>query len=810
MKFLLTLCLFPVFISAFAQEAALVGMIKDADDQPALFANVALYTLGDSTLSKVETTNDAGIFRMEGLQAGRYFLKATYVGSPDLVVEDIELAATGQRDLGILTFGRSAIELAEATVKASRAMVEVKADRTVFNVQGTINSTGSDAISLLRMAPGVAVDNNDNINVLGRSGVLLYVDGKRLPLTGDDLTNYLRNLPADQIDRIEIISNPGARYEAEGNAGIIDVRLKKDDRNGGNATVSGTTSQGRYNRSNINASANYRNNKFNTFATGGLGSSEGFNNMEFENVQNGLSLDETSKMVYNNNSADLRIGADIFLAPQHTIGALVNVRQNSGENFSTNRNSISTVATPGVIDSILIAEDQSTTTRSQQAYNINYRFDNGKGRSLNVDLDYGRYENDAERLQPNRYFDAAEKVLLTEIVNSFQTPSVIQISTAKADYEDNLWSGRFAAGFKLSRVVSDNTFLFYDVINGAPLLNDRSSNLFDYNESVYAAYLNYSKQIGEKVNVSAGLRAEQTDAEGNLQAFLPELQEPPVVFEYLSWFPSFGVAWQLTRQNTLALNYGRRINRPDYNVLNPFNNQLSQLSYEKGNPFLRPEIVNNIEVGLTIAYRYNFKVAYSRTTDQITRLIAPDDSDPRAGFITWDNLANQDVFSFNLSAPIEVMKGWNAYVNLSASHLNNQADYGDGAIVDLQAFTYSIYQQSTFDLPAGLKGEISGYFSGPGVWGGVFKYESNWSLNLGLQKKFLEDKLNVRLAANDLFYQTGWDGTSFFDGLQVNRARGRWDSRRISLSLTWDVGNQKVKSRKRKTGLEEEAGRIGS
>jgi hypothetical protein len=320
--------------------------------------------------------------------------------------------------------------------------------------------------------------------------------------------------------------------------------------------------------------------------------------------------------------------------------------------------------------------------------------------------------------------------------------------------------------------------------------------------------MNFARQFGEKWNVSAGVRAEQTDATGDLQAFKAELQEPPVELNYLNWFPSAGVTYQLSQQNSLSLNYGRRINRPDYNVLNPFNNQISQLSYEKGNPFLRPEIVNNLELGYTLAYRYNFKIAYSKTTDQITRLMAPDENDPRAGFITWDNLASQTIISANISAPVQITEKWNAYFNVSASHLDNQADYGNGAVVDLQAFTYNIFQQHTITLPWGFQGEVSGYYSGPGVWGGVFEYESNWSLNLGLQRKFLDDKLNVRVSGQDLFYETGWDGESNFAGL-ISQGSGRWDSRRISVSMNYQFGNQNIKSRKRKTGLEDEAGRLG-
>ena len=773
-----------------------------------MYANVALFNTADSSLYKAGASDDAGVFEIQGVVAGDYFLKAVYLGLEDLYKRDIHVDGNRQLDLGVLTFSPKAISLTEATVTASRVMVEVKPDRTIFNVEGTINSTGSDALSLLRKAPNVTVDNNDNINVLGRAGVLLYVDGKRLPLTGEDLTAYLQNLPAEQIDRIEIITNPGAKYEAEGNAGIIDIRLKKDKNLGANGSVNMTASQGRYHRANLNGSGNYRNKRFNSFGTVGLGDGIGFNDMTFLSYQNGLEQDEINNHRNDWSNYNYRAGTDFFLAKKHTLGVLVGGGRTTANNTSYNRITIAQADTPLLIDSILVADNMADNSRTQQTYNLNYRFDNSKGRSLNVDLDYGNYRNRSERYQPNRYYDASEEILLTEVINRFKTPTDIDIYTFQADYEDEIWGGKLGFGTKLSKVISDNTFLYYDVLNGNVVQNDSFSNRFKYNEKVYAGYVNYSRSFGEKWSFSAGLRAEQTDATGELQAFLPELQESPVVLSYLSWFPTAGVTWQLSPQHVLALNGGRRINRPDYNVLNPFNNRISELSYEKGNPKLQPEIVNNVELGYTLAYRYNFKLAYSRTTDQITRLIAPADDDPRAGYITWDNLASQTIYSFNVSAPVQIMKKWSAYFNASASHLNNQADYGGGDIVDVQAFTYSIYQQHTFDLPAGFKGEISGYYSGPGVWGGVFIYKSSWSLDLGLQRKFLHDRLNVKLSVSDLFYESGWDGYSDFAGL-LAYGGGRWDSRRASLSLGYRFGNDNVKSRKRNTGIEAEAGRVG-
>lgn len=809
MKSCLTLVLSLFGFTLLAQEGQIHGSLQNAASEPLIFANVALYRSSDSTLVKAEASDETGKFRFIQIPAGNYWLQASYIGLPEYQQNEVVVTGDKDLDLGILRFAESVIELETALVKADRALVEIKPDRTVFNVSGTINSAGSDALSLLRKAPGVLVDNNDNISVLGRSGVQIYVDGKLLPLNGDALSAYLNNLQADQIDRIDIISNPGAKYDAEGNAGIIDIHLKKDKNHGANGSINGNISQGRYLRENLGANGNFRNGLMNIFGNGSLYKGQGFNNIDFTSTQNGLSLDEINRFGNKFEGYEARLGTDFFIGAHHTVGFLVSQGQHMANRSTFNRVSIASQQQPTQIDSVLLASTTGEDDRFRNTFNLNYRYDNRKGRILNVDADYGLFRNESKRNQPNRYYDASEQTLLTEIINEFDTPTDIDISTLKIDYEQDLWGGKWALGAKGSRVASDNTFLVYEVEDGLPVLNDRTSNTFDYDEDVYAGYTNYSRAINDTWSFSAGLRVEHTDATGDLKAFLPELQEPAVELNYTNWFPSAGLTWQLSQKQTLALNYGRRINRPDYNVLNPFNNQLSQLSYEKGNPFLRPEIVNNLELGYTLNYRYNFKVAYSKTSDQITRLIGPDEDDPRASFISWENLAEQTIWSANISAPFNVTKWWSAYVNLSASHQDNQADYGDGAIVDLQAFTYNIYQQSTFTLPFGFKGEISGWFSGPGIWGGVFAYDPSWSLDLGLQKRFLNDKMNVRLNVSDIFYESYWSGVSSFNGL-VSTGSGRWDSQRVSLSISYDMGNSNVKSRKRKTGLEEEAGRLGS
>lgn len=799
---------FFLLVSGFSQKASIQGQLQSSNGEALIFANLSLHLETDSSLVKVETTDEAGIFKIKGLNPGNYFLKATYVGIEDFEQTGIQLKAEQSLDLGKLVLRESGVMLEEATITASRVMVEVKADRTIFNVDGTINSSGSDAVELLRMAPGVVVDNNDNISILGRNGVMIYVDGRRLPLVGEELSNYLKNLNADQIDKIDIITNPGAKYEAEGNAGIIDIRLKKDKRFGSNGAVNGSYGYNREQNYNLNVSGNYRNRILNIFGNAGGGLYNGFHKLLFKSYQNGLYLDEINDMYHNSQYRNYRFGTDFFLSENQTLGVLFSGGTSAGNNTGYNRIEIAPIENQMNIDSILVADTEAITKRINQSINLNYQLKFSKEQNLNVDLDYGRFSNDASRSLTNEYYDASENNIISLIENTFELPTDIEIYTFKLDYETGLAGGKLGTGTKFSKVVSGNTFYYNDVYGTEEVFNDQLSNIFDYDESVYAAYANYAGNINEKIAFSAGLRTELTDAMGDLRAFKSELEEDPVILDYLNWFPSAGITYQIKPTQILSLNYGRRINRPDYNVLNPFNSKLSELSYEKGNPFLRPEIVNNIELGYTLMYRYNFKLAYSKTTDQITRLIAPDEEDPRAGFITWANLAEQTVFSFNASAPIQFTPKWNGYFNLNTAYIDNQADYGDGAIVDVQILNYTIFSQQTYDLPKGFQAELSGYFSGPGVWGGVFKYEENFGINVGLQKKFLQDKMNVKLSARDIFRTTGWQGESNFNGLR-SVGSGIMSRQSINISANYRFGNQQVKSRKRSTGLEDEAGRIG-
>ncbi|NJB87699.1 outer membrane receptor protein involved in Fe transport [Lewinella marina] len=783
--------------------------VLDTEGQAVPYANVALYTAADSSLVKVEVTQDNGAFSLGNVPQNRYFLVVSYLGTPDLRIN--ELNVTGDRDLGDLSLAPAGVDLAQATVRTTRTLVEVKPDRTVFNVQGTINAAGNDGLDLLRKAPGVSIDNNDNISVLSRSGVLIYIDGRRLPLQGTDLSNYLRTLTAEQIDRIDIITSPGARYEAQGNAGIIDIRLKRAEDEGANGSLSASGSQGRYAQYAVNAGGNYRNDRFNVFANLSYTRNQSFSESDFVSRQNNFLLIDDLLSVPTLRTPGVRAGLDVYLGQRQTLGLLVSGQFQNEFREVNNSTEIFTLAAAGgqpvtgVPDSILRAQVFDDGDHNQNTVNLNYNFAIAAGHNLNVDLDYGRFRNDNLIDQPNRYFSPAGQPL-SVANNSFDTPVDIDIYTARLDYEFPVGKGAASAGAKFSSVATDNTFLFYEGLRGDRRLIDGRSNRFGYDEAVYALYSSYSASLGERWDYSLGLRMEVTDATGALTAFAGT-PAPPVDFDYLSLFPNLGITHTLASGNVLNLRYGRRINRPDYNSLNPFRVQLNELSYRRGNPFLQPEKINNVELGYVIGRRYNFKLAYSRTEDQVAQLLSPDSFDPRAGFETYDNLARQTVYSFTASAPIQLFTWWRTYLNATGGYLSNEADYGEGGTVNIEVFNYRFYNQNTFTLPGGFTAEVTGQYIGPGVGGGTFEYNGFGVINLGLQRRFLQQQLTAKLTFSDLLYSSVIDGSSNFNGLYAEGRVVR-DSQRLGLSLSYNFGNQKVQSRRRDTGLEAEASRV--
>lgn len=385
---------------------------------------------------------------------------------------------------------------------------------------------------------------------------------------------------------------------------------------------------------------------------------------------------------------------------------------------------------------------------------------------------------------------------------SFNTPIDITIFTAKVDYEQDFLKGKLGLGIKYSNINTENEFDFFDRINGQDILNLDQSNDFAYDEQIHAGYFNYNRKF-KKLNIQFGLRVEQTKSDGQLFSSQNTIDDR-VKRDYIDFFPSGGITYQMNQKNSFALTYSRRIQRPNYQNLNPFEYKINELSFRKGNPFLQPQYTDNIKLSHTYNYRLTTALSYSIIGDYFAQVT--ESQSENQNFIITRNVADQKVINLSISYPTKINNWWSVYYSLNAYRTIFEANNQD--FVSVSQNTLSLYGQNTFSLPRGYKMEISGWFNSPSIWGGTYQIKSLGSLNLAFQKRFFSNKLNARLAFNDILYTSPWKGDTRFGDLSI-QGNGGWDSRQVSFNLTYTFGSKEVKkSRKRKTGIEDEKNRI--
>lgn len=795
----ITILLLLVFGTTIAQNS-ISGTLVSENQQPIPSAIISLLNAETNAFVKGELSKDNGYFKIENIKNGSYLILITSLGLKDYKSEVFTLNGTA-KNLNTITMLEKTAELSEVTVVAEKPMIEVKADKTVFNIAGTINAVGDSGFELLRKAPGIIVDNSDNIIVEGRTGVLFYIDDRPSVLRGQDLVNFLKTLQASDIEAIEIITQPSSRYDAEGNAGIINIKLKRDKSLGTNGTLASSLTIGDFARTSNSVSFNNRNKKTSIYGTYSnfFGKSTSFINLN--RTQNGTNFNARTQSVFDNNRNNIRLGFDFFANKKSTFGIIVNGNFNNSNSESDSRTPI-TQSGANSPSEILVAGSDSKNRTSNIFTNLNYRFKDTLGHSLNIDLDYGKYDSKRENLQPNRYLDGNETQVLSENIVFFDTPIDISIISGQVDYEQNLLKGKLSLGVKYSKVKTDNSFDAFDRTNGNNDLDESQSNDFSYDEQISAAYFNYSRKL-KKFNLQFGLRMENTVSDGILTSLLGD-QDNRVERNYTNWFPSGGITYQANRKNSIALIYSKRIQRPNYQSLNPFQYRIDELSFRQGNPFLQPQYTDNIKLSHTYNYRLTTSLSYSYVSDffaQVTEAVGDDQN-----FIIQRNVADQEIINLGISYPKKLNDWWRIYFSVNAYRSIYKATNPD--FVSIAQNTLSLYAQNTFKLPKAITFEVSGWYSSPSVWGGTYQTKSLGSLNLAFQKKFLKDKLTARLGFNDILFTSPWQGTTRFGELFID-GNGGSDSRQIRFNLTYNFGSDEVKkARKRQTGIEDEKDRI--
>lgn len=785
-----------------AQSYSINGKIALESNEKVAVTSILLYPENSQTLVKAVVTDSNGNFIFSNIKTGNYFIKINYIGfqnynSNVFSINDKNI------ELPLIALQKSTEALKEVVIKKQKPMVQVLADKTVFNVENTINATGTSGFELLRKAPGVVIDNNDNLIVEGKSGVLIYIDGKQSFLSGSDLSNYLKTIQATDIEAIEIITQPSSKYDAAGNAGIINIKLKKNKNFGTNGSISSGYNIGRFGTSLNSLSFNNRNKKNNFYGNYSNRFGKNYNFINLNRLQSNTLFDSRSSSVNETNANNIKLGYDYYANSKNTFGIVLSGNFNNGINYGKTRTPIRSF-TASTIDSILVAKSDSYNKNYNLYSNINYRFQDTTGTSFNADFDYGKYNSDRTNYQPNFYYDNNENMILSQSINSQNTPIIIDIFSLKSDYEQRLFKGKFGTGFKTSLVKTDNTFEVFNYPNGLPIFNSLLSNRFEYNENINAVYVNYNR-LYKKFNFQFGLRVENTISEGNLIS-TQQTSNQTVKRSYTDFFPSGGITYQVNDNNSLALLYSNRIERPSYQSLNPFEFQIDELSFQKGNPFLRPQYTTNIKINHTYKYTLNTSLSYSYIRDFFAQ-VTEAEGDTR-NFLITRNVANQQIINLGISYPFKVKEWWSVYMSVNAYQSKYMAT--NDTFTGITQETLSLYGQNNFSLPKDFNLEISGWFSSPSVWGGTYRTRSLGSLDIAIQKQFLSKKLTARLAFSDVLFTSPWRANATFPNLVITGDGGN-DSRQVRFNLSYNFGSEQIKkSRNRNSGLEDEKNRIGS
>lgn len=797
-----------IWSSGFSQSVQ--GIIQDEQARPLTGASVMLKKQPDSSVAKIGVTDKDGHFAFEGITTGSYFLTISFVGFSEYVSSTIEVQATEPVSVPTITLTKSNTNLKAVEVVVRKPIVEIKADKTVLNVEGSINAVGQDALELLRKSPGVLVDKDENLSLSGKNGVQVYVDGRPTPLSGTDLSAYLKTIQSSSIEAIEIITNPSAKYEAAGNAGIINIRFKKNKSYGTNGSVNAGFSQGIYPKYVGGLSLNHRNKNINFYGNYNYNQSRNEAWMSIYRLQQDTLFNGKSTSNFYNKSHNFKAGIDYTLNKYNTIGLMVNGSLADLEFGTSSATPIIFVPTNNT-ERILAAQNNSVGERDNANFNLNYRFADTTGKELNVDGDYGTYRIRTDQFQPNTYFDPKTNNVISTRVYNMLSPSDIDIYSLKLDYQQNLAKGKLGLGGKVSYVNSMNDFQRFDVLNSVKRMDTLRSNSFEYKENVNALYVNYDRAF-KGFMIQLGVRAENTNIDGYSRGFRQngsgyKQYDSGFSRNYTDFFPSAGITFNKKPTSQLGIRYSRRIDRPAYQDLNPFEFKIDEYTFQKGNTNLRPQYTNSISVTHTYKYKLNTVLTYSHVKDVFTSII--DTAEKSKSFITKSNLATQNIVSLNISYPLQI-KWFTAFANLNSYYTKYEADFGPGRTIDLDVFAMSAYLQNTFNLGKGWTGELTGYYNSPSIWQGTFKSKEMYGIDAGLLKTLFKGKATAKVSVSDIFKTMKWGGISEFTGQYIN-TQGGWESRQLKLNFTYRFGNKQVKAeRQRKTGTEDENKRVGS
>jgi ferric enterobactin receptor len=790
-------------ISGLAQQRATVSGTVETKATPTL-VTVTLHRAADSVVVKTEFANQQGGFQLEAAAEGRYLVSVAQVGFRRYWSLAFVLPSTGLTLSAISLVPNSSTTLKEVTVTGRQPLYQHLADRTVVNVADSPLAAGATTLDVLGRAPNVTDNGNGELALRGRQGLLVMLDGKRVPLTGNDLAEYLRALPAEQVQRIELITNPPASYDAQGGAGVIAITLKKDQRLGANGSLNASYGRGRYGKAIAGGSLNYRRKNLNLYGTYAFNDRQYYTQLDFDRQFGATAaLPATRSSQYNYQylkqlTHSAKVGLDLNLSKRTLLGVSATGLASRTTNETTGDASF--YGDGGTLTDRIYSRAEQDVKRPNGSVNLNLRHafaDSATARVISADADYARYGNSRQlKLVTLHDAQAQNPAELTG-----DQHSTLAIGTAKVDYSQPLpHRARLDAGAKATQIVSNNDISFINRTGINPSdyvytpLTDISQP-FRYRENVNAAYVSLRGSIA-KTTVQAGLRGEQANIKADLGSATVRDQR------YFQLFPNVLVQRTLNKDNVLSLSAARRIDRPSYLQVNPLRVYLDATSYSSGNYSLQPQTSYNFEVSHTYKGKFTTALAYARTNQPfvIAQLLAPDGG--RVVVNQYVNLSTQNFYTLNLIAPLELTKNWTLYANVLAYYNQYQGTL-NSTVLDRGRLACNLTANNSFVLPHGWTAELNGFYESREV-GGFQVLQHRGQVGAAVQKVFWNKQATFRLNATDVFYTTPLRVTSTYDTFTETFYR-RQDLRVVTAAFIYRFGNGKVAAaRRRAAGAEEE------
>ena len=791
------------------QKTGIIRGVINAGSAPLDAASISVLRVKDSALVKIELSHKDGSFEIDRLKEGDFILSFSRVGYTT-VYKNVTVTSTPVI-LGNIQLEQSGTKLADVTVIGKRPLIENLIDKTVVNVDASPTNTGLSAMEVLEKSPGVSIDNNDNISVKGKSGVIILIDGKPSYLSGQDLANYLKNMPANQLDQIEIMTQPSAKFDASGNSGIINIKTKKNKANGFNGNLSTSAIFANYFKNTNSLNFNWRKNKINLFGNLGYSYWQGFNEISIDRQFRKSRNDNFNRYFAQSTFGKFRgvpknfkLGVDYTINKKTTVGVVISGLDDQ-RRFSSSGTSF-------IYDSLnkFVSYNVANSNNNDPWANVGFngnlrRLIGNKGTELTADLDYIYYRTKGKQYSDNFLYDNRNNLTEDPYLLRGYLPANIDIFSFKTDYSQTLKGNvKLEAGLKSSYVKTDNDaqYTFYNKGTNTWETDYSRSNHFLYKENINAAYVNANRQM-KKWGIQLGLRAEQTIAKGNQLS-----QDKNFSLNYLKIFPTTYISYKLNDKSTFVLSYGRRINRPGYQDLNPFQYLLDRFTYRQGNPNLQPQFSNNIEMSYNFKGQLNVSLNYTTTNGIINDVLHTfKTGENYTTYLTKENIANNRNIGLSINWNYPVKKWWTTNIFTNTYYSKYDGTVSNEKInVSIPSFMANVSNQFTFKK--GWTAELSGFFQSKNLSSSVIISRSMGMFSFGGGKQILKGRGTLRLNVRDPFWIQKFRGYTELD-LFETQIRSKWDNRRCIISFNFRFGkNMQQQVRRRNSGSQDEQNRV--